>query len=144
VHEQRLCVPGADGRACRVRLRELLLRFEEPSSTVRWDSPLFVLPSGGDEEAASSSNANALGADAGKDADSASSIPERSAAGAGLQAWEPAPLDDIWEAVSSGKSAKAPSVVAPVSPAACSRGVPRLTLLPAALHDDQLPLPARV
>ena len=102
---------------CRCRLRELLLRFEEPSSTVRWDSPLFVLPSGGDEDAASRGPA-AQGGEAGQNVDGAGSIPEGPAAVAGLQAWEPAPLDDIWEAVSSGKSAKAPSVVAPVGLAA--------------------------
>lgn len=128
-HTRRECTTAAafarssaDARGA--RLSELLLRFEEPGSTVRWDSPLFVLPSGGDDEGmtdaetclsgeSGSSKLQATPA-GGEPQGAGAASPTASACGA-LQAWEPAPLDAIWEAVSSGKTAKAPSVVAPVS-----------------------------
>lgn len=60
------------------------MRFEEPNAMTRWDSPLFVL------------DCNPKG-----DNEEA-------------EEWEKAPVETIWEAITSGKMTKAPDVVAPI------------------------------
>lgn len=54
------------------------MRFEEPNAMTRWDSPLFIIPSGGDPP-------------------------------------EPAPLDEIWAACTTGAPKKANMATVPVS-----------------------------
>lgn len=94
------------------------MRYEEPSSMVRWDSPLFVVPSDIDADPSAS----------------------------GAAPPEPAPLEEIWEACTTAKSAKAPLVVAPVSRFVLpSLSLSKLTHCSAATRNyNQLSLPSRV
>ncbi|KDN45088.1 chromatin associated protein KTI12 [Tilletiaria anomala UBC 951] len=64
---------------------EMLLRYEEPNEMVRWDQPLFIVPSV---------------------AFTSDGIPAKSEAQK-----EPLPLDEIWDAATSGAAKKKPGVV---------------------------------
>ena len=88
----------------------MLLRYEEPNEMVRWDQPLFVVPS---------------------------VVPEMEGGSVASSEPEPIPLDEIWDAATTTSARKAPGVVAPVSFLISSRKAADLTLFLSCLSNGR-------
>lgn len=71
------------------------MRYEEPNAMTRWDSPLFVIANDGPIQSQPGP----------------ATSPTTTSDGFTKEPWEAAPVDQLWEAITSGKATKAPSVV---------------------------------
>lgn len=78
------------------RISDLFMRYEEPNAMTRWDSPLFVISNDPTAEQCISTTTTST---------------TTTTDGFPKQSWEPAPLDQIWQTITSGKITKAPNVV---------------------------------